>query len=258
VNGLRDRGHAGRAGRALRQAREWLRARSASELYVLAALLAGVLCVWGFVELADEVLEGGTQRLDEEIVRRLRKAGDPRVPIGPQWLAYAARDATALGGYTILALVVAAAAGFCAVVRRYGTLVLVLVAAIGGAMLSAALKGAFARPRPDVVPHLMEAAFSSFPSGHAMMSSAVYMSLAAVLAQIIPGNAGKLYVLGVALLLTGLVGVTRVFVGVHYPTDVLAGWAAGLAWAMLCWVVARALRRRRIIRERQVGSEQEA
>jgi undecaprenyl-diphosphatase len=201
------------------------------------------------VELADGVLEGDTQELDERIVRMLRSASDPAVPVGPAWLAYAARDATALGGYTILTLCAAIAAGFCAVVGRRGTMVLVVAASVGGAALSALLKQVFERPRPDVVPHLMDAAFSSFPSGHAMAASAVYLSLAAIVAQLVPSHIGKAYVLGVAVALCVVVGATRVFLGVHYPSDVLAGWAGGLAWAALCGLVAHYLRYRRVLRE---------
>jgi undecaprenyl-diphosphatase len=211
---------------------------------LLGLLLALVGCALGFVVLADEILEQETQGFDEVIVRALRRAEDPSVPIGPTWLRVAARDLTALGGGTVLTLVTLAVCGFLALVRHFRSLLLVAGSTVGGALLNTALKALFARPRPTVVPHLAEAYAPSFPSGHAMVSAIVYLTLGALLAQLTESRRLKAYVLGVALLLSFLVGLTRVFLGVHYLTDVLGGWMAGLAWALLTALLVRAMKRR--------------
>ncbi|MCP3136248.1 phosphatase PAP2 family protein [Pyxidicoccus xibeiensis] len=206
-------------------------------------LLLGA-CFLGFIALSDEVSEGETQDVDERVLRMLRDPADPSVPRGPWWLAVSAEEVTALGGVTVLFLVTLAVCGYLLLARRYRTLLLVLVATLGGGLLNTLLKQLFSRPRPSVVPHLTEVMTQSFPSGHAMLSATVYLTLGALLAQLAERRRLKAYILGVALLLPGMVGMTRVYLGVHYPTDVLAGWVAGLAWALLTALVARALHRR--------------
>ncbi len=210
-------------------------------------LIAALLVLAGtdaFVKIAGEVLEGETQAWDNWAVRVLREPGDPAQPIGPRWLPEVGRDLTALGGVAVLAGVTLAVAGYLAIAVQYRALILVLIATIGGAVLSFILKASFTRPRPDIVPHLSYVVTSSFPSGHSMLSSVVYLTLGALLAQFAHRRALAVYFLAVALCLTFLVGISRVYMGVHYPTDVLAGWMAGLTWAVLCWLVARFLQRR--------------
>ncbi len=229
----------------VRRFRERFSALAGEEgLQWLGLLLALVVCSLGFVALADEILEQETQSFDETVVRMLRRAEDPATPIGPAWLRIAALDLTALGGGTVLTLVTLTVCGFLALVRHFRSLLLVLGSTVGGGLLNAALKGLFARPRPTVVPHLAEVSSASFPSGHAMLSAIVYLTLGALLVQLTERHRLKAYVLGVAVLLTFLVGLTRVYLGVHYLTDVLGGWVAGLAWALLCAVVVRAVKRR--------------
>jgi undecaprenyl-diphosphatase len=213
-------------------------------LLLLGLLFAIVGCCLGFLLLADEIREQETQSFDEAVVRAMRRADDPSQPIGPVWLRAAARDVTALGGGTVLTLVTVAVCGFLALVRHFRSMLLVMVATVGGGGLNALLKEAFARPRPTVVPHLTEAYAPSFPSGHAMLSAIVFLTLGALLAQLIERRRLKVYVLGVALLLTFLVGLSRVFLGVHYLTDVFGGWVAGLGWALLTALLVRAVKRR--------------
>jgi undecaprenyl-diphosphatase len=219
------------------------------EFVVLVALLVIVAGTWAFAELAGEVLEGQTQKIDEAIVRAMRRPDNPAVPIGPDWLAESARDVTALGGMAVLLLVTAGVAGFLLLSRKAATMWFVVGATTGGAALSLALKAAFDRPRPDVVPHLAYVYTSSFPSGHSMMSAVVYLTLGALLARSVARKRLKLYLLAIAVLLTAMIGITRVYLGVHYPTDVLAGWSAGLVWATLCWLLARLLQRKGTIEE---------
>ena len=211
---------------------------------VLVGVLLVVLGTWAFIALADEVKEGDTQHFDNWAIRALRRADAPEVPIGPPWLAEVARDMTALGGVAVMALVTGTVAGFLAIKRMRGAMWLVVGSTAGGLIISTALKHVYHRPRPQLVAHLSLVYTSSFPSGHSMLSAVVYLTLGAQLARFVHQRRLKLYLMGVALLLTFLVGVSRVFMGVHYPTDVLAGWAAGLTWSLACWLVARHLQRR--------------
>jgi undecaprenyl-diphosphatase len=207
-------------------------------LFLLAA--AG----WLFAELADEVHEGDTRGIDVEVLLLFRVAGNPDDPLGPPWAESLARDVTALGGIGVLSFVALAAAGFVALQGR-GGLALYLLAAVGSGMLaSTLLKLVFARPRPDLVPHGQAVYTTSFPSGHSMMAAVVYLTLGALLAAGQPNRRLKAYLLSLAILLTILVGVSRVYLGVHWPTDVLAGWTAGAGWALACWMLAYYTRRR--------------
>lgn len=232
--------------KSIRAAVAWLRA---TDLVVLVVALVGVLALWAFVEIADEVRDGESRGIDEWVVRALRDPSDPSDPIGPPWVEEAFRDLTALGGATVLGLVTAAVVGYLLLVRKYHAVALVLVAALGGLALGGLLKGAFDRPRPDVVPHLSHVRTASFPSGHSMLSAVIYLTLGSLLDRLVGRPALRLYILGVALLLSFLVGVSRVYLGVHYPTDVLAGWAVGLAWAVACWLAARWLQQRGVVEE---------
>lgn len=209
----------------------------------LGLLLLVVACVLGFVVLSDEVHEGDTQDIDERIVRSLRHPEDPAMPRGPWWLAESARDVTSLGGFPVLSLITATVCGFLVVARRYRTSLFVLSAIVTGWLLNAVLKSLFNRPRPSVVPHLAETMSTSFPSGHAMLSAITYLTLGALTAQFAEHRRVKVYLLSMAVLLSVLVGCTRVYLGVHYPTDVLGGWVAGLAWALFVTVAARGVRR---------------
>ena len=219
-------------------------------LPLVAALLV-VAGTWGFIAIAGEVTEGDTQTFDKWAVESLRKP-DPnpppanavaQVPIGPKWMQEVGRDITGLGGIAILGLATLAVAGYLLMVKKYHAMWLVLIATTGGLAISSGLKTLFARPRPDVS-HFSYVYSSSFPSGHSMLSAVVYLTLGILLARIMPRRQVKIYFIVLAILLTGLVGASRVYMGVHYPTDVLAGWSAGLAWALLCWLVARWLQHR--------------
>ena len=219
----------------------WLRSQ---EIIVFVGLALAVGGVWAFVELADEVIEKETQSIDERIVKSMRRPDNPAVPKGPRWLHEVGRDITALGGVAVLTVVTTLVAGFLMMRRQYHAMWFVLAATAGGLIVSSTLKWIVDRPRPSVVPHLSYVTSSSFPSGHSMLSAVVYLTLGILLVRFVTGRRFRVYFMIVALTLTFLVGVSRVYMGVHYPTDVLAGWSAGLVWAVLCWLVARHLQRR--------------
>jgi undecaprenyl-diphosphatase len=232
--------------------------RERSELSVLLGALAVLALAIAFIFVADNVTQGDTRDFDERVIRALRKADDLATPIGPPWLTAAALDVTALGGPTVLGLVVLGVTGYLFLHGLYRTGAFVFVASCGGWVLNWALKQAFARPRPDLVPHLRDVMSSSFPSGHALTSAAVYLTLGTLLMRLAKGRLAKFYCIALAMLATLLVGATRVYLGVHYPTDVLAGWLIGLSWAILCWLIERVLERRAGMKREQRQYQQES
>ena len=221
----------------------WLRA-GLNEAGPLLSLAAVSLFTWGFVSLAGEVLEGDTASFDRALLLALRNPADLSDPIGSRWFEEVARDLTGLGGHAILTLVTLSVVVFLTMTGKGHAALLVLAAVGGGMVLSTALKMGFERPRPDLVPHGAIVYTASFPSGHAMLSATTYLTLAALLARVQARRRVKAFLLGVGVFLTLLVGASRVYLGVHWPSDVLAGWCVGAAWAALCWLVALQLQRR--------------
>lgn len=212
-----------------------------SGLRLLLLLLLAAAGAWSLVELASKVLEGETRALDERILLAMRAPGRPDDPIGPRWLEELARDVTALGGWPVLLFVCFGAVGYLALNGKGKLAWMLLATVIGGMLLSLALKAGFDRPRPDLVPHGAYVSTRSFPSGHAMQASITYLTLGALLARVQRRRAVRLFLMSLAVLVTSLVGASRVFLGVHWPSDVLAGWTAGITWAILCWLVAERL-----------------
>jgi undecaprenyl-diphosphatase len=207
-------------------------------LWLSGGFIISVL-LYAFIALAGEVMDGDTRALDTRILLAIRKADDPSTPIGPAWLETAFLDVTALGGATVIWLVVISVIGFLCLQTRYRTAIMVAAAAGSGEILNQLLKMLFMRPRPSVVPHLRDVTTASFPSGHAMESAIVYLTLGVLLMRVAEGRIAKIYCLGVAILVTFLVGSSRVFLGVHYPTDVLGGWILGFLWASVWWFTER-------------------
>jgi undecaprenyl-diphosphatase len=190
------------------------------------------------------MVQGETRAFDRAILLAFRNSTDLSDPIGPHWLEIILRDVTSLGGATVLTLMTIAVTGFLLIDAKRGAAILVLGSVIGGVVLSSILKLGIDRPRPDLVAHLVEVHTASFPSGHAMLSAVVYLTLGGLLSRVERPRRIKIYVLSIAVILTLLIGVSRVYLGVHWPTDVLAGWCAGATWAVLCWRAALALQRR--------------
>lgn len=215
------------------------------EFSVLLAAITIAGGLFGFVEMM-EIARGSEPRgFDTAILLALREPGNPATPIGPFWLPEAVRDVTALGSASVLIFITAAVIIYLLITRRGAAALFVFLSVAGGQLLSSLLKLGIDRPRPDIVPHLTEVQTLSFPSGHAMLSAVTYLTLGALAARVAPSRTVKIYLLGLGLLAAFLVGASRVYLGVHWPSDVLAGWCAGAAWAMLCWLVAQWFLRRR-------------
>ena len=212
-------------------------------LLVAGAALAGAL--WLLFKLVSEIREGEAFALDRSLMLAMRVPGRPDLPAGPEWLPDAVRDVTALGSTTVLTGVIALTAIFLVLRRQLRPALLVAIATLSGSWVITVLKAMFDRPRPTLVDHLMAAAGASFPSGHAGNSAIVYLTLASLLFPVVRERRMRIYILAVALLLTGAVGISRVYLGVHWPSDVLAGWLFGSLWALMWWAIeARLLQRR--------------
>src|SRR5687767_8423202 len=218
--------------------------RDQDELRLLLGAVALVAVALGLLALVGNVMGGDTQQFDERILRALRKADNPAQPLGPPWMKFVAEDITALGGSTVLGLTVLAVVGFLLLYGMYRNALFVFVATVGGALMNGVLKTFFERPRPSVVPHLRDSVGLSFPSGHAMTSAIVFLTLGALLMRFATRPLAKWYCITLAMTATFLVGSSRVYLGVHYPTDVVAGWLIGLSWALVFWMVERALEQR--------------
>ena len=211
----------------------------------LIAVLTVAVLVLIFGLIAQAVAGGETSAFDRRLILLLRDPANPSAPIGPIWLQEAARDVTSLGSIVVLVIVTLAAAGYLFLARQRISAWLLLVAVFGGIALVDLLKAGFARPRPDLVLQATRVFTASFPSGHASLSAIAYLTMGALLARAQASTMIARYVLTLAAFLTVLIGVSRIYLGVHYPTDVLAGWCIGLAWATACWVVAEWLEARR-------------
>ena len=224
----------------LLRALAWLGRHESVLLLAIGGLAGGV---WLFAALADEVMEGGTQKFDRTVLLAFRHPGD-LTPIGSPAVQDAARDITALGGVIVLTLLTLGVTIFLALDVKKHMALFVCGSIFSGLLASTLLKHYFDRARPDLVPFTVYVSTSSFPSGHSMMSAVTYLVLGALLARSQERKLVKAYFLLGAVFLTILVGVSRVYLGVHWPTDVLAGWTAGAVWALLCWLLARRLQGR--------------
>ncbi len=213
-----------------------------AEIAALAALLIVALGVMTFIEVADDMTEADGQAVDEAVLRWLQPvAGEPR---GPWWLHEAAADLTALGGISVLTLFAVVAFAFLLIQRKRLSAALLAAGLAGGVALSEGLKALFERARPPAAYQAVETLNASFPSGHALLSTVFYLTLGVMLTRAFQRRRLKAFVLGVAMLIAGLVGLTRVYLGAHWASDVVAGWCAGAAWAMALWLVAWAVQRR--------------
>jgi undecaprenyl-diphosphatase len=204
----------------------------------LALAALAVLLAIGFFWISRAVAAGRMENLDERLLLAMRESDDLSDPVGPKWVEEVGRDFTSLGGVAVLTLITCIATAFFWLASMHHGAVYIAAASVTAMLLSSTLKGVFDRPRPDLVPHEAAVYSSSFPSGHSTMAAAVYLTLALVASRFVPRRRVKALFLVAAIFVTGAVGVSRVYLGVHWPSDVLAGWAIGAAWALLCWCAA--------------------
>ena len=204
-----------------------------------AAIVVIGLGVFVVLELGVYVRTEEANAFDRAVLMAMRSPAGIDDPIGPRWFEEMGRDVTALGGVLVVGSVAFSSIAYALLRRARATAALLFVSIGGGFVLSLALKSLYARPRPDLVSHGSIVYTQSFPSGHSMLAATTYLTIAAILVQLQPRRRLKAFVLAVAVVATLSVGASRVYLGVHWPSDVLAGWAAGAAWAALVWYVAR-------------------
>ena len=208
------------------------------EIGLVVALVVIAGGTLAFLRLADIVVDGETEAFDRALLLFMRDPANPGLAPGPSWLPGIMRDITALGGLAVLSMLVAFAVIYLLLAGKRAAALFVLVSVIGGTALSHGLKIVFDRPRPNLIPGAPIELTASFPSGHAMISAVAYLTLGALLTRIEAPRRVHAFFIGVAVVMTVLIGISRVYLGVHWPTDVLAGWCLGAAWALLCWIVA--------------------
>ncbi len=217
---------------------------SRMERMTLATVAFAACALYAFVKVADEVMDHETGGLDRGILLALRDPANLSDPLGPPWFEEMMRDFTALGSTGVLTLLTIVVLLFLLMTHRRHSALLVALSVAGGTALSQVMKWGFDRPRPDLVPHGTAVYTQSFPSGHAMLSAIVYLTLGALLARTQARTRVKVFMLAVAAAVTVLVGISRIYLGVHWPTDVLGGWMLGAAWAAMCWLVMLWLQRK--------------
>lgn len=214
------------------------------EISFLFIILGMVLSLFLFIVIADAVAAGEILSYDNQILLLFRNPENPSLPLGSERIQYIVRDITALGSSTLLIIITLFVVLYLALQKASRSIIYVLFAAIGGGVLVQILKHLFARQRPDIVSHLVSEISMSFPSGHSAMSAVVYLSLAVLISRIEKSYGTRIFLISAALIITLLVGLSRIYLGAHYPTDVLAGWMIGLFWALLCWFIASIIEKR--------------
>ncbi|MFN3838935.1 MAG: phosphatase PAP2 family protein [Brevundimonas sp.] len=210
-----------------------------TEIAALTAMLVAAGGVLAFIEIADDMTEADGQAFDHQVLALMRPyADDPGRPWGPWWLKEAASDITSLGGISVLGLFAVIVILFLLSQRKWLSSILLAVGLAGGVGLSEGLKAVFERERPPAAMQAVQTINASFPSGHALLSTVFYLSVAVMLTRAFPGRKSKIFVLGVGIVMALLVGLTRIYLGAHWASDVFAGWAVGAAWAMVLWLFA--------------------
>jgi undecaprenyl-diphosphatase len=206
-------------------------------IYIVAGAVIAIAGTWGFAALADHIAEGGTRAFDRAVLEWM---GAHRVP----WIQHSLLEITALGTGFVVMTIVAISALFLALTEHRYSAILLLVAAGGGIVLNNVLKAAFERPRPQVIEWVTQpyGGSSSFPSGHAMSATIVYATIAYLAAHLQKRTWQRVLTWLVAATVIALISISRLYLGVHYPSDVLGGTIIGLAWAAFCMAGLEAVR----------------
>ena len=215
------------------------------DFQLLLSFLAILLLFLLFRQIANWIDAGATECIDTELLRFCRDDTPEMNPRGSPRFVCALRDFTALGSGTVLTLLVIIVSLFYFLQQRWRTGLFLLVTSTLGWGLMEWIKDVYARPRPTIVPHLVKETSYSFPGGHAKMSAVVYLTLGTILAQRSRRRSVKVFWISLAIVLTLCIGCTRVYLGVHHPSDVLAGWVAGTCWALFVFLIVRLWRDRR-------------
>lgn len=208
-----------------------------------------ILASIAFLLISAVVHWGGTQRIDEWILKSVREISVRDAATGRVWGEESVIAITSMGALVILVGLSCAVLGLLLLTRRKQTALLLLVALLGAIGLNYGLKALFGRERPTIVTRLQRVDSRSFPSGHALISTAVYATLGAIAASLLRERRLKIYIISIAVLVSISIGLSRVYLAVHYPSDVLAGWTVGFLWALICWVAARRLQQRGLLEQ---------
>jgi undecaprenyl-diphosphatase len=203
-------------------------------IFLLIGAAIAIAGIYAFAELAGNVRAGRTQAFDDAVLTWLGAHRNPA-------LNTAMLEVTALGTGTVVMMVVGVAGLFLWLNKHKHSALLLLIATVGGMVLNNLLKAGFNRPRPSVVTWVTQATFYSFPSGHAMSATVVYSTVAYLAARLQRRHAARVAVMSIALVIIALISVSRLYLGVHYPSDVLAGIIVGLAWAAFCMATLEAI-----------------
>ena len=220
-------------------------------IFLVAGLLIAIAGTAAFVALASEVREGDTQGFDEAVIKWM---GAHHSPLVDKVMI----EVTALGTGTTVLMIVAIAALFLTLTQHKYSAILLLVATTGGLVLNGVLKLGFERPRPSIFVPVVHTVSSSFPSGHAMSSAIVYGTVAYLAARLHRRRWARWLVMMFALVVIALISLSRMYLGVHYPSDVLAGVIIGLAWAGFCMATLEAIQRYALRRAPRILEDEQA
>ena len=195
------------------------------------AIAIGALALLGLA-VASLMADGGSLAFDRSLMLALRTPGAPDDPLGPRWFEDVMRDMTALGGIGVVIGASLVFAGYLALERRLVDIAVLATSIAGAQLVSGVIKHLVQRPRPDLVSHEAAIYSASFPSGHTLMATVVYITFALLLAADFADRRVREYLLASAWLVAFAVGASRIYLGVHWPSDVLAGWSLGALWML--------------------------